>query len=168
MKKRYLIFFLLITAWGLYAQSNDAIKSVQLQAEPMAATSSILLTWDAAVPAISNFSIQRRVAGTTSWGTSIASLPIGTLSYTDTEVEAGTLYEYRVIRNSSGGLGYGYIYSGWDLPAPDQRGIVLLVIDEALLPDLTMEIDRYQRDVLAEGWFVKRIVGSSTMVDTEV
>lgn len=168
MKKIYLILCFLIAAWGLYAQSNDAIKSVQLQAEPNAAASSILLTWDDAVPAISDFSVQRRVAGTTSWGAAIAFLPIGTLSYTDTEVEAGTLYEYRVIRNSSSGLGYGYIYSGWDLPAPDQRGILLLVIDDALLPDLTLEIDRYQRDVLADGWFVKTIVVSSTMVDTEV
>lgn len=168
MIRYYLLFSLLSTVFLLQSQSNDAIRSVQLQAEQLDALDAIVISWDGEVTATNNISVYRRAAGTTSWGSPIASLIPGSMSYTDMEVEIGIPYEYRVTRPSAEGVGNGYIYSGLEIAAGEKRGILLLVVDDMLLPDLNFEIDRYRQDVAADGWLVKTIIVSEEMADATV
>ena len=150
------------------AQSNDEFRSVQLQAEISESPLSITLSWDDAVTATSDIAVFRRVAGETSWGAAIAMLSTGTLAYQDLDVMPGQVYEYRVSRTSTEGVGNGYLYSSTALAAPVKRGILLLVIDDTLLPALESEIERYQQDVTADGWLVKSLQVSPDDVDTTV
>ncbi|MEO0725975.1 MAG: PKD domain-containing protein [Bacteroidota bacterium] len=162
-----LIALLLLHTFAV-AQSNDEFRSVQLQAEISDTPLAITLTWDDQVEAASDILVFRRLAGTNFWGSAIASLSPGTLTYQDTDVEEGQAYEYRVTRPSSGNTGNGYLYSSTALAAPVKRGVLILVIDDALLPALEVEIERYRQDVLADGWLVKSLLVSATEVDTTV
>ena len=158
----------LLFCCSVVAQSNDEIRSVQLQAIISDTPLSITLSWDDAVVPSSDISVFRRLAGETSWGTAIATLSPSALSFEDTAVEPGQAYEYRVTRPSTGGVGNGYLYSSTALTAPTKRGVVVLVIDDALLPALEPEIERYRQDVMADGWLVKDLVVSASAVDTVV
>ena len=158
----------LLFCCSVVAQSNDEIRSVQLQAIISDTPLSITLSWDDAVVPSSDISVFRRLAGETSWGTAIATLSPSALSFEDTAVEPGQAYEYRVTRPSTGGVGNGYLYSSTALTAPIKRGVVVLVIDDALLPALEPEIERYRQDVMADGWLVKDLVVSASAVDTVV
>ena len=162
-----LIALVLLFATAM-AQSNDEIRSVQLQAEITESPLSITLTWDDAVEASSDILVFRRLAGTTTWGTTLATLNPSTTTYQDTNVEEGQAYEYRVSRSSTGGTGNGYLYSSTALAAPAKRGILLLLIEDALLPALASEIERYRQDVIADGWLVKSLVVSASEVDTTI
>lgn len=157
MRYLYTIFCLLLTI-SIFAQSHDELNTVQLQAEVSTSPAQIILTWDDDVPTSTTVTLYRRAVGSTSWGTAIASVPAAMLSYTDSDVEINTLYEYRANRSSSGGTGRGYIYAGIEVEAPVMRGILIVVVEAALLPELSPEIARYRRDVSADGWRVKQIV----------
>lgn len=161
------LFFLLIVNLA-FGQSNDEYKSVQLQATIEEAPLQISLSWDDAVTATSDLLLYRRVAGTTSWGAPMVMLAPETLSYTDTDIEAGAAYEYRISRPHSSGVGNGYMYSSTALEAPVLRGVLIVVIDDALLPDLESEISRYHRDVEADGWLVKSLLVNAADPDTLV
>ena len=51
---------------------------------------------------------------------------------------------------------YGFIYAGIELPAQEDRGTMLLLIDDAYLTPLSAEIDRLELDLIKDGWRVKR------------
>lgn len=166
--KSFLLPFLLIGSCLLFGQSNDQKKSVQIQVSINDAPLSASLNWDDAVTPTSDVSIYRREEGSSSWGAPIAMVAPGTHSYTDTDIEAATVYEYRVTRPGADAVGNGYAYTTVDLPAPVERGVLILVVDDALLPQLAFEIDRYRQDVEADGWLVKTLEVPATAIDTTV
>ena len=166
--KSFLLPFLLIGSCLLFGQSNDQKKSVQIQVSINDAPLSASLNWDDAVTPTSDVSIYRREEGSSSWGAPIAMVAPGTQSYTDTDIEAATVYEYRVTRPGADAVGNGYAYTTVDLPAPVERGVLILVVDDALLPQLAFEIDRYRQDVEADGWLVKTLEVPATAIDTTV
>lgn len=51
---------------------------------------------------------------------------------------------------------YGYIYTGIELPALEDRGTILLLTDDVLGPDLLPEIHRTEMDMVRDGWHVIR------------
>lgn len=148
------------------AQSNDEYKSVQLQVSINEEPLQINLSWDDAVTASSDILIYRRDAGTSSWGAPLATVAPGTVSYADMDIEMGAAYEYRLTRPHSSGVGNGYLYSSTALEAPSQRGVLILVIDDELLPDLSAEILRYRTDVEADGWSVTMLLVNAASQDT--
>lgn len=76
--------------------------AVQSYPEP----SSTLIKWSSDAPAVTSFRVERRVpAG--AWGL-VASVGDSTRSVADTALNAGTLYEYRVLALRPGGPGGGY------------------------------------------------------------
>ncbi|MEO1625789.1 MAG: T9SS type A sorting domain-containing protein [Bacteroidota bacterium] len=168
MRCQLLLLSLLCCLQTSWAQSNDEKKSVQLQATVSDSPPSIQLSWDNAVTATSDLEVYRRLAGETQWNVPIARLSPETVTYEDTEVESGTVYEYRLLRRHADGTGYGYLYSGISLPAPVRRGILLLVIDSSLLPALDAKIERYRKDVTADGWLVKSLVVDADDTDASV
>ncbi len=151
MKHTFTLSLLLFTCI-LFSQSFDTDLSVQLSAQIDPNAPSITLQWLLHDDA-TTYSIHRKLKNQTSWGPEIAELDGSENTFTDTEVEVGEAYEYRVIK--SGNLtGYGYIYAGVELPAINYRGRLLLLIDSTYDAPLQNEIHRLIRDIEGDGWSV--------------
>jgi Bacterial Ig domain len=119
---------------------------------------SITLTWPANSEA-TNCIRYRKMRDATSWGVG-TSLATNATNYVDTNVSIGSAYEYRISRTARTGTNYysseGYIYAGIEAPLVESRGKVVLVVDDAVAPSLTMELARLQLDLVGDGWTVLR------------
>ncbi len=160
-------FILFFSIFSLFAQEIPVSKdfsillSAEVQKEP---NPQITINWQA-VKYAKTYTIYKKMKTTGTWSLPLANLDSNTTSYTDTKVEVGETYEYKVISNSetiitSGGKtgpfkfsATGYIYSGIEVP-PITFGKVLLLIDETMRDPLSVEIDRLINDLVSEGWTV--------------
>lgn len=52
---------------------------------------------------------------------------------------------------------FTYILAGLEKPLVEQRGTILLVIDEVIAPVLNSEMNRYKKDLIGDGWKVRQI-----------
>jgi len=103
-----------------------------------------------------HYTIYRKSPGANSWGR--ATTVSGTATqYTDKNVSVGATYEYEVVKNTPHYTGYGYIYSGINVPLVDSHGKLLLVVDNTYAAQLTNELARLQQDLAGDGWQVVRI-----------
>ncbi|HWA25846.1 MAG TPA: glycoside hydrolase family 9 protein [Lacunisphaera sp.] len=146
---------------SVFVQAARAVEgtwnyAVQVTAAVQASPAKITLSWTQdSTSTPSSYTVYRKAVGATFWGTGTA-LPGSTLSYTDTNVTVGTAYEYQVVRAASGYQGYGYIQSGIDVPLVENRGKVVLVVDQTQAAPLATEITRLQDDLRGDGWTVIR------------
>lgn len=76
------------------------------------------------------------------------------LTWTDSFAVEGARYEYRVARNSSAYsfTGNGYISAGFKIPATENLGKVLLVLDSNYSLPLASTISQYKQQLTNEGW----------------
>lgn len=105
--------------------------------------------------------IYRRAKGDTPWGTPLATLTAAenTLIYSDTTVSAGVAYEYKLetlLNGSTTPTSTGYVSGGINLPAPDSRGKLLLLVDNSHAAALAPELTQLQQDLAGDGWTVLR------------
>ena len=99
-------------------------------------------------------------------------LDSGAQSWTDTNAVPERAYEYRVLRtllipagkDSATGtplfkqiVATGYIVAGYKA-VTTSSGKALLLVDSTLATPLRIELDRYEQDVLLEGFSTKRIL----------
>ena len=91
------------------------------------------------------------------------------LTWTDSFATEGTRYEYRVARNSSAYsfTGNGYISAGFKIPAAENLGTVLLVVDSNYSLPLGSLIAEYKNQLTKEGWNVsaKSFLRTSSVSD---
>ncbi len=85
--------------------------------------------------------------------------PLKILSRFDTsfvlrDIEPGKWYEIAVERDMWDYLTYGYMNVGIRVPAIENRGKVLLLIDETLFIALRNDLERLTDDLIREGWQV--------------
>ena len=109
---------------------------------------------------VDRVSIQRRILGETfkaSWQ-DIASLSGVSRVYVDEDVEPGVAYEYRISRSGKNKTETGYWTTARNLPAQEQRGVALVIVDETLAGDLGTRLDRFMLDLIGDGWIVVRHV----------
>jgi Immunoglobulin domain/Bacterial Ig domain/Fibronectin type III domain/Immunoglobulin I-set domain len=110
---------------------------------------------------ISGYSIYRTTSiggnadGTGNWGSPIANLPGNATSFLDTNVVINVGYEYRVTALGTTN-GDDYIYTGIELPLVENRGKLVLLVDDSFTQDLVFELDRLQKDLTGDGWTVLR------------
>ena len=103
--------------------------------------------------------------GTANWGSPIASIartnPASNNSFVDTNVEVGERYLYRVDvpRGAAQGGGYRtqYVTGGIATPLVEDRGVMLLVVNDTLAPQITPELNRFKKDLIGDGWQVQQI-----------
>jgi hypothetical protein len=74
----------------------------------------------------------------------------------DTHVRAGRAYEYQVEKLAPWHTGYGYICSGIEVPMTENRGKLVLVVDNTYAEELTTELARLEQDLAGDGWRVSR------------
>ncbi len=93
--------------------------------------------------------------GKESWQ-SIASVSGIARVYLDKKVQPGVAYEYRISRPGKKKIETGYWATGRDLPAQENRGVALVVVDETLAGELASRLDRFMLDLIGDGWTVIR------------
>jgi hypothetical protein len=142
----------------LHAAAEGASEyAVQVSAHVQVAPPRILLSWpqDGATSPTS-YRVYRKAPADTSWGPGVALCGSAT-NYMDDQVEAGTAYEYQIIKSTPLCTGYGYICSGIEVPMTENRGKLLLVVDDTFAADLAGELALLQQDLMGDGWTVVRL-----------
>jgi hypothetical protein len=151
------ILFVSLAACFAGQAENTVDYSVQVSATVKESPSEITLHWvqdTSTIPA--SYTVYRRVPGTDVWGFA-AVLPGSATTYTDADVTVGTPYEYQVVKRTSAYVGYGYIFAGINVPFTENRGRLLLVVDNTYANELTNELERLKQDLVGDGWMVTRI-----------
>ncbi|MDB6125380.1 MAG: hypothetical protein JWQ71_4373 [Pedosphaera sp.] len=151
-----------ILFWGLIILQTEPVAAnpPQLYAAIQKSPPKITLNWPNP-GGITGYTVYRTTTiggnpdGTGNWGSPIANLAGNTTSFIDTNVLLNTSYEYRVI---AAGVtnGDGYINAGIELPLIENRGKLLLLVDDSFINDLTYELNQLQRDLVGDGWTVLR------------
>jgi hypothetical protein len=151
------MFLLIAGALSLRAVEMTWEYSVQVSATVQTSPAQITLSWPQdQCMAPTSYTVYRKSLNGVCWGTGV-SLPGTATSYTDTSVASGGTYEYQIVKVTSRYNGYGYIYSGINAPMIDDRGKLLLVVDDSCAASLADELDRLQRDIAGDGWTVIRL-----------
>src|SRR5215208_6231600 len=131
--------------------------AVEVAASVQGSPPGITLSWRDDFYGVNSFTIFRKSRDSTSWGTPLANLPGSSLSYTDTNVTVGVPYEYQIVKHATlGYTGYGYIYSGIEVPLTEARGKLLLIIATNNTVSLSNELSRLRSDLVGDGWTVVR------------
>lgn len=160
-KVRLLVLLLVLLGSTLPAQvAVDKKQSVMIEAEIQENPPRITLKWAEDLEN-SGYTIYRKSKGAQSWGNALGSTLPSATSWEDNQVQPGTGYEYRVVKNLAGyggGSSAGYLYAGIKMPLVHDRGSCILVIEESLITPLAMEISRLQQDLVEEGWRVRTIL----------
>ena len=133
--------------------------AVMISATPQTSPPRITLTWPAHASA-TEYRISRKLSAATSF-TTLTTVTTGSAtltSYVDNAVTVGTGYEYEVRRLISGNTvyGYGYIASAINLPLVENRGKLVLLVDDTMATPLATELTLLEADLRGDGWTVLR------------
>lgn len=135
-------------------------RSIEITATAVASPPSLTLSWPESVNGI-DYKVFRKELGAAAWGTAI-DVAASAKSYTDTTVESGKVYEYKVTRVSNG---QGYIAATVNRPYIHKRGDLLVVVESAVATALSAELQEWYQVLAGDGWDVTPIsVGMSDTV----
>ncbi|MCB0809399.1 MAG: fibronectin type III domain-containing protein, partial [Flavobacteriales bacterium] len=116
-----------------------------------------------------SFQIYRKLEGGSSWGGAIATLPSTATFFEDNNVQVQVSYEYKIVRNTSNlGQGFCYLNVGIEMPFVEDRGTVLLLVDNTFTSSLATQLSQLQEDLEGDGWRVQRFDVSRTAPVTSV
>jgi parallel beta-helix repeat protein len=149
----------------LPAATPSTDKSLLVQAN--AGITSITLTWSSYASS-TGYTIHRKLKSSTSWGSALATLSGSSTQWTDNTPLPNTYYEYRITRNSSAGTAYGYVSSAIQLAPTEDRGKMVLVVDNTFTSSLASELEILQSDLQGDGWNVIRIDVSRTATPASI
>ncbi|MEO8066557.1 MAG: fibronectin type III domain-containing protein [Flavobacteriales bacterium] len=165
---RSLLFLALFGSLSAAAQTLGHDRSVQASATVQVAPPAITLNW-LTHSNVTGYTINRKLKGGTSWGTTLATLPAGATSWTDNTVAVNTSYEYRIIRTTSNlGTGYGQVNSGIQLAMVENRGTVVMLVDNTFTTSLATQLTQTQNDLENDGWKVLRHDVSRTVLPSAI
>ncbi|MDP0491373.1 MAG: C25 family cysteine peptidase [Verrucomicrobiota bacterium JB023] len=82
-----------------------------------------------------------------------------TTTWSDAAVEAGEIYEYKFFLPAANGEAEtaAYLSCGIEAPLVDDRGRILLIVEEGLATELAAELGRFEMDLVGDGWTVERL-----------
>jgi hypothetical protein len=160
-----LFVFLAQIAW---AETSPRYYAVEASARVQSSPPKITLEWPADERATS-YRVYRKPLGASSW-TPLGSLQGNGTVYTDTAVSAGSAFEYQIEKSTSYGYkGYVYLFGGIEAPMIENRGKVVLIVENKYAADLASELFRLQQDLAGDGWVVLRhdVARSDTPVNVK-
>lgn len=146
---------LLTSLTGLATAQNAVEKLLRLDGSVAPNGQIVELRWlNAKPPRVGAVTVNRRLLGQTGAQTwHIYSKVIGpVMRFTDTTTRPGIAYEYQVLRSGKDIVDVGYWATGVELPAVGTRGTAYMLVDETLAEDLDAHLDRFQRDLIGDGW----------------
>ncbi len=132
----------------------------------------LTLNWNQRLPSnVSAQRILRRLKGETTW-VQQATLTTSQTSYPDLTALPNVEYEYWLEQTMTGvspNRTMGYLSAGVNVPAAENRGTLLLVVDDTMSGPLAPEIAQLRADLAADGWTVQTIIAprSGTAVSTK-
>jgi hypothetical protein len=130
--------------------------TVQISATVAVAPPRISLTWPQDDYGATQYTVYRKAKEAASWGAGVV-LPGTTTSYVDNNVVVGATYEYQIIKQGAlGYIGTGYVFSGIRAPLVEDRGKLVLIVDNRHSAALSNELARLQSDLVGDGWGVIR------------
>ena len=138
-----------------------AARCVLVSATTTTQPPAIILNWPMQ-PDAKRYLIYRKERWAKTWGNPLVTLPAGTTKYQDNNVKVGEAFEYQIIaaaltpKQQQPYLSYGFIYAGIALPMIDQRGTLILLVDNTVASDLDAELTRLQEDIIGDGWEIIR------------
>ncbi len=152
------LFFSWVFFWGTAEQCGaQAPKNYAVQASATVQVSPprIALNWVGDTNAVS-YALYRKTLRASSWS-SLGTLPGTSTSFSDTAVSVGDAYEYKIEKTTGANyFGYGYIYAGVNAPLVENRGKIILIVENLYAADLAAELVRLQQDLVGDGWAVVR------------
>lgn len=135
------------------AVDYSVLRSVSIHAQVDPATPSVNIRWPLRTD-MEDYLLKRIDAdGSEAFAITLEGDSLG---YDDTTITIGEVYEYRVVGDTIGSSysAMGTVTAAIDLPAVENRGSVLLVIEESMRDPLAPEIAELKYDLIAEGWLV--------------
>jgi len=166
--KSLLVTWLLLLAAVVDAQTLGQNRSVQAWASVQASPPRITLNW-ATHPNTTGFTIYRKLKGGTSWGGAIGTAAGTATQFVDNGVAVNTSYEYKIVRTTSNlGPGYGYVNAGITLDMVEERGKLVLLVDNTFSTSLSAQLAQLQSDLEGDGWKVIRHDVSRTAPVTSI
>ncbi len=145
----YVLFFIFLTNIAI-AQTQSEKLTVSIQVSSFS-NSSVSFSWDNYD--INYTDIYRKEISNTSW-TLLQGNVSGT-TFTDNSISSNKEYEYKfevTTNNTSVPTAYGYIAFGAQIAKKDNRGNILLVVDDRFTSSLTLELDNLQYDLISDGY----------------
>ncbi len=113
------------------------------------------------------YAVYRRSSFTEDWN-QVARCDGGASGYTDTDVRVGACVEYKVAARYPHLTAFGYVYAGIDAPLIENRGKLVLLVEESLAVPLKAELERLSEDLVGDGWVVLRHDVSRYAIPAEV
>jgi hypothetical protein len=136
--------------------SDSAKYAVQVSAKVQEKPAQIELNWPEEKTALA-YTLYRRFLGEKQWTpVPIAVLDGKATGFVDSKVKTGEIYEYRIDRSGHGYIGRGYICSGINIPAVNDRGKLILLVDKSVAAPLKAELALLEQDLVGDGWQVIR------------
>ncbi len=99
-----------------------------------------------------DYYIFRKTKDSGAWGNVLDTLAGTDTVFTDTDVIAGRVYEYKIQKNNTGFKGYGYIMTGINIPPVEYRGRIILVIDTTYANHFSAQLAQLKLDLVGDGW----------------
>ena len=139
------------------AQADSTwVYTVQITASVQSSPPKITLAWAQDQYGANSYTVYRKAPADTAWGPG-TTLAGSVTTFTDNSVAVGSTYEYKIVKAATVGYtGYGYIHTGINAPLIDNRGKVVLVVDDTHAAGLSTELARLQSDLTGDGWTVVR------------
>jgi hypothetical protein len=106
-------------------------------------------------PTAHSYTVYRRTNPTGDWGGPVATLPARHSRYIDTNVTVGSKYEYKMSKAGPYD-GIAYLQAGIRIALTEERGTVILIVDNTYAQDLALELSRLEKDSAGDGWKVIR------------
>lgn len=164
MKNTIIVFFLLL--FQILNAQNPLSVSVRINAMVQNNPPKITLNW-LPVPIATSYQIQRKLKEDNTW-TGPVIIVNNSFTYEDNNVALNTEYEYKITATTTANAtAVGYICSGIDIAAKENKGIAILLIDSRFSTTLQNEINQYVDNLEGDGYTVrKEFVVINTPVNT--
>jgi hypothetical protein len=161
LNARFLLAALMAVVWIPRGWADSTyVYAVQLSSHLQSVPAQITLSWEPDPYGASSYTIHRKAKEATDWGEPVAALPGSALSWTDADVTVGSSYEYRVVKivqsSTLSYTGFGYIFSGIEVPPVESRGTVILIVAKESTIGLETELAQLQSDLIGDGWQILR------------
>src|SRR5262245_18398673 len=112
-----LLHFLI--AGSIHSEDTTWVYAVQVNATVRASPPQITLSWQPDPYGVNDYTVYRKSKTAMSWGEGTV-LSGTTTNFVDADVVTGVGYEYQIVKNAAlGYAGFGYIYSGIEVPLND-------------------------------------------------
>jgi len=150
------------------AQTPSRQAAVLVSATVSSYPASVQLSWPSH-PGATSYTVFRRNPSALPWNSAIATLSGTAQSYTDLNIQAGVVYEYKVVRQGNG-QGYGYLKSGVHVSADQMhtRGKIILLVESGLATQINPELATLENDLLGDGWYPIRVLVSANDTPSNV